>query len=303
MRARAWRQPKCCRKIQCRSRKAARVFTMDCRRDSNLDSGLHSSSKSQRGQGYTSSLSTDLTRPRGRPYSSTSRRTVASLTDPEPVPVSRPSAIRAGPFEPSLPSLSRELSLIPKGHLSATMNFITDNPEVLKEQDTLFLMDALRALKAGLLEHSESCGEKAILIRMCSELSSEGRRELLEDLPRTTVTPEQRKFEKKCSETYERLTNLADSQKRVSVPSDSGPDTISGSDGYKSGDRPSFRRNITGTQGAFIRPSGPTTTQLSHTIGPISNFLEAVYPRLSLSMSLQSTPISISRGPKAKKKN
>jgi hypothetical protein len=157
-------------------------------------------------------------------------------------------------------------------------------------------MDALGALKAGLLEHSESCGEKAILIRMCSELLSEGRGELLEDLARTAVTPEQRKNEKKCSEAYERVTNLADSQERVSVRSDSGPDTISASDGYKSGDSPSFRRNITGTQGAFYQ------TRRTHNYAPKSYnqtdkqfFRRSVFPTLSVDVPSVNGNIDIKR--------
>jgi hypothetical protein len=151
-----------------------------------------------------------------------------SVTEPEHAPASRPLTTRSASFQSSLSRLSHNFALIPKGNLLASRKFILENQDVMKENDRLFLQDAVNAMKAGMVQHPESCIEKAVLIRECSGLSSRGRREYLDDLVRSPVTAERHTFEKTCSDAYKNASEMAEQQSVIPPPSNPGPAVESG---------------------------------------------------------------------------
>jgi hypothetical protein len=151
-----------------------------------------------------------------------------SATEPEHASASRPGTTRSGSFQSSLSRLSHNFALIPKGDLLASRKFILENQDVVKENDRPFLQDAVNAMRAGKLQHPESCIEKAVLIRECSGLSSRGRREYLDDLVRNPATAERRTFEKTCSDAYKNASKIAEQQSSIPPPPIPGPAVESG---------------------------------------------------------------------------
>jgi hypothetical protein len=132
----------------------------------------------------------------GRPFS-----TNPPITERRPSVESRQPAPRLA--ESFLPKVGNDFALIPTEDLAASIKFVLENPKVMDVDTNLFLQSAATLLRAGLMQNTESYVEKAVLIRECSNLSSSGLRDYLQDLARD---PEVRRdFDKTCNEVYKKI--------------------------------------------------------------------------------------------------
>jgi hypothetical protein len=144
-----------------------------------------------------------------RPFS-----TNPPITERRPSVESREPAPRLA--ESFLPKVGNDFALIPRGGLAASRKFVLENPKVMDVNATLFLQSAVASLRAGLIQNTESYVEKAVLISECSNLSSRGLRDYLQDLVRD---PEVRRdFDNTFNEAYKKI------RKRVE---ESGPTSSS----------------------------------------------------------------------------
>ena len=169
--------------------------------------------------------------------------------------------------EPHLTSLSTRFVSIPKGDYAASRAFISRNPEVMDENGTALLRAALASLKAGQTSHAKSCVEKALMIQECVGLSSNGIRDFLQDLARSSSVRDD--FEDAFDAAYRKIKQRAEE----SGPLPSAPlpvaVPISGVSrrGYESQGRPSIPSST-----LEARPTGRRSfsTPLSYALDNLS---------------------------------